>query len=189
MTSESSVISDLLGHITGAPFAIDDPQENRLLLGKQALWFIWCSDMAYSYETRALKAAWKGRDGRIWLETSKIADMIELVERRYGQASLVRMPDGKPGVAPSGRLPDEVTNFPGIVNLLKDCEKKVAEVSEKTGIEAKVLYDGGEGVTTFRIGAKIESPSADEEVLRRQIITTAKVLKEAYDSVLQIMAD
>lgn len=187
MTAESEVVRDLLSSITGVPFRIDEPKENRLLLRKRAVWFVWATSITHSRLIGPLKAAWKDADGSIWLETSKIADMVELVERRYGQASLVRMPDGTPGVAPSGMLPDEVANFPQVVKLLKECERIVAEISEKTGMQVKVLYDGGEGVTTFRIGARIDTPGSDEEALRQRVVATAKLLKEAYVDVRELM--
>lgn len=91
------------------------------------------------------------------------------------------MPDVKRGVTPSGQIPDEVARFPNVVSTLKTCESKVVGVSKKTGVHLEILYDGGAGVTTFRIGTKIDSPSSDAEALKHQIANTASALREAYD--------
>ena len=69
---------------------------------------------------------------------------------------------------------------------MKDCEVKLAEASRKTGVPLRALYDGGTGVTTLRIGARIDSPGTDEDTLRRQITTTAKALREAYEEVTSV---
>jgi hypothetical protein len=71
--------------------------------------------------------------------------------------------------------------------MLKQCERRVSEISDKSGIPLKILYDGGAGVTTFRIGAKIVSPPSDEEALRLRFLMTAVVLKEAYNAVADVV--
>lgn len=185
MTSEIDVVIDAVSSITKAPFKEREIGESRLLLRGQALWFVWCDDFSYIKEVRPLRGAWKSKDGSIWLETAEVADMIALVEREYGEKEARRMSDIEPGVAPSGKMPDEIAGYPRIVHLLKKCQREVVEMSKKAGIQMKVLYDGGTGVTTLRIGARIDSPSDDEETLRQQIIATARVLKEAYDAVLE----
>ncbi len=48
-------------------------------------------------------------------------------------------------------------------------------------------YNGGAGVTTFRIGAQIVSPPSDKEALRLRFLTTAAALKEAYNEVARIV--
>lgn len=184
MTSETSTMCKMLGEITGTPFTVEAPQENRLLLGNRALWFVWCPDIAYSLETGPLKAAWKDKNENLWLETSKIADMIALVEHHYGEKGVHVMPDVKPGATPTGEIPEEVMGYPRVVKLLRSYQDIGERLSKKHGVELKMLYDGGVGVTTVRIGAKIGSPSDDLTILRKQIIDAAKVLSEAYDAVL-----
>jgi hypothetical protein len=97
------------------------------------------------------------------------------------------MPDAERGTAPSDLIPAEVVKFPRVVSMLKSCKKRVTEMSEKSGIPLKVLYDGGDGVTDFRIGAKIESPPADVEALKLKMIMVAMVLKETYKAVQAII--
>jgi len=183
MTNEIEVVRETISSVTGAPFRVDEIRENRLLLKKQAVWFVWCGDFAYADEVDSLKAAWKNRAGDIWLETSEIADMIALVEREYGEKGTARMPDLEPGIPPSGEIPEEVVGYPRVVSVLKECQRKLAELMKKTGVELKPLYDGGVGVTTLRIGARVGPGGVDSETLQRQVMATAEVLKNAYDLV------
>jgi hypothetical protein len=184
---QSGVVRDIMNSISTVEFRIDQPGENRLLLRQRAVWFVWSTDIKNPRVIGPLKAAWKDRDGGIWLETSKIVDMISLVEREYGEKGIHVMPDAKQGAAPSEGIPAEVEKFPRVVSLLEACEKRVSDMSEESGIPLKVLFDGGEGVTTFRIGAKIESPPTDTEALKLKILMVASVLKEAYKAVLDIV--
>jgi len=185
--NEIGTVKDWMHSLMGAPFEIGEVRGSRLRLRQQAEWFVWCSDLAYARQVGPLEAAWKHKDGTIWLETAEIADMIELVEREYGEKGIHVMPDAEKGVAPSGGIPDEVAKFPKVVDMLKASETGVAERSKRTGVHMEILYDGGSGVTTFRIGARIDSPSTEAEALRRQIAYTAKVLKDTYNEVRHVI--
>jgi hypothetical protein len=184
MMTERALIT-ALEEITGAPFEVERPQENRVLLGKLATHFVWCSDIAYSKETGPLKAAWKANNGDVWLETSKIGDMIALVEHAYGEKGVHSIPIASPGVIPSGNIPEEVAGFPKVVKLLRAYEDVVSKISKRYGVELKMLYDGGAGVSTVRVGARI-SPVPDQKEMEEAIVRTAKVLKEAYDGVMDV---
>jgi hypothetical protein len=187
MNPESERVRGILNTISTIKFRTNRPGEDRLVLKQDAMWFVWSTDIKHPRVIGPLKAAWGGRDGGIWLETSEVDDMMSLVEREYGEKGVHRMPDAGRGVPPGGGIPDEVMKFPVVVTMLHNCEKRVAEISEEAGIPLKILYDGGAGVTTFRIGAKIESPPADEEALKLKMIMTAAVLKEAHHAVLRII--
>lgn len=178
-------IRDMLASITGAPFRIAEPGPSRLLLKKNSVWFVANLDLAYVGKSAHLDRAWGDRAGAIWLETAEVADMIELVEREYGEKGAAKMPDVKPGVAPTGGIPEEVMAYPRIVKLLYTYDGILARLSEEHGVELKTLYDGGVGVTTVRIGARLSSVEGEKETLREQVTSAAKVLKEAYDAVLQ----
>jgi len=188
MIPEASLMGDILGKITGAPFVIDKPQDNRLILRDRALWFVWCSDIAFSHQTGPLKAAWKDKEG-IWLETAKVADMIALVEREYGEKGASKMPDVKPGVAPSGGIPDEVTGYPRVVSLLREYDRIATEVGTRNGVELKLLYDGGVGVTTVRIGGRVPAVPSSGEAMKETVESVAKALREAYERVVSAEAN
>jgi hypothetical protein len=181
----ASDVKDILTSMTGAPFKVTDPAPNRLLLRQNYAWFVANLDLAYLDRTAHLDRAWEDRHGAMWLETSEIADMIALVEREYGEKGATSMPDVKVGTPPTGGIPEEVMAYPRVVKLLRVYEDVVARLSKEHGVELKMLYDGGVGVTTVRIGAKIGSPSTDAETLRQQIGGTAKVLEEAYGRVME----
>ena len=183
---ETQTVQELLSSTTGAPFRVDRIRENRLLLRKNAVWFVWCGDFAYAVRTKSLKAAWKDKEGGIWLESSEVADMIALVEHIYGERGIHTMPDLQAGIPPSGELPEEVLTYPNVVKLLRAYEDVVAEAAKAYNVELKLLYDGGTGVTTVRIGARIASPVPDEGRLWKQIVKTAAVLKEVYRDVLEV---
>lgn len=183
MNSEGEVVRDVLNSISTIKFRIDEPGEDRLRLRQLAIWFVWSTEIKNLRAVGPLKAAWKDRDGSIWLETSEIDDMMSLVEREYGEKGIHEMPEVERGVAPTGRLPAEVAKFPRVVSILEECEKRVAALSEKAGIPMKILYDGGAGVTTFRIGAKMVSPPREAQALRERMVKTVKVLREAYKEV------
>lgn len=187
MTNESEIVRDWIHILMGAPYVIAKVPPSRLKLQLEAEWLVWCGDIFYARQVGPLDAAWKHKDGTIWLETAEIADMIELVEREYGEKGSEVMPDAEKGVAPKEGIPDEVAKFPKVVDMLKASETIVAERSKRTGVHLEILYDGGSGVTTFRIGARIDSPSSEEEGLRRKIADTAMVLKDAYDEVRKIV--
>lgn len=68
--------------------------------------------------------------------------MMSLVEREYGEKGIRVMPDPKRRLTSDGGIPVEVSKFPRVVNMLKSCEKKVAEMSEKSGLPMKILFDG-----------------------------------------------
>ena len=187
MNSESGVVRDVLNSISTIRFRIDEPGEDRLHLKRQAVWFVWSTEIKNPRAVGPLKAAWKDRDGSVWLETAEIDDMMSLVEREYGQKGIHVMPDAERGVAPSGRIPDEVAEFPRVVSILEECERRLAEISKKTEIPMKILYDGGAGVTTFRIGAKMVSPPKEAEALQARIVETAKALKDAHKEVTDVV--
>ena len=187
MNSESEVVRDILKSRSRIEFRIDEPGKDRLLLKQRAVWFVWSTSMKDPYVMGPLKAAWKDQDGSVWLETSRLDDMMSLVEREYGEKGVHKMFSAEPIPPPTGHLPTEVTPFPVVVSMLKRCEKRVAELSEKSGIQLKILYDGGEEYSTFRIGARIESPPADQEGLELKIIMAATVLKVAHKEVVNIV--
>ncbi|MDG7009038.1 MAG: hypothetical protein JRN06_12570 [Nitrososphaerota archaeon] len=187
MTSESESIRDILNSITTIKFTIDQPGSNRLLLGQQAVWLVQSPDRKDPRNIGPLKAVWKDRGGAIWLETSKIDDVMSLVEREYGEKGVHRFPYIERGVAPSGDFPDEIAKFPRVVTMLKECEKRVAEISERTGVKLRIIYDGGTGVTTFRIGAKIADAPTDMNILRQVILPISQVLKEGHDAVVKVV--
>lgn len=184
---EKELVRDLVALITGVSFRVERPQENRLRLRQQAEWLVWGSSIKHAFSVRALTGAWKDRGGSLWLETSKIDDMTSLVERKYSEEGVRDLPDTTRGIAPTGKIPDEVVRFPKVVDILKECERKVAEVSTTTGVHLEILYDGGAGLTTFRIGARIDSPTSDAETLRRQITEAAEALKQAYNQVRKVV--
>jgi hypothetical protein len=185
--SESAHVRDMLNSISTIEFRIDQPGENRLLLKQRAVWFVWATSFKEPRVIGPLKAAWRDKEGGIWLETSKIDDMMSLVEREYGEKGVHRMLSSEPHPPPTGDLPVEVAKFPAVVSKLKSCEKRMTEMSEKSGVPFKILYDGGEELGTFRIGAKIESPPADQEALKLKMIMAASVLKEAHKEVVDIV--
>lgn len=187
MIIAGEIVRDVLSSIGTIKFRIDEPGENRLLLRQRAAWFVWSTDIKNPRAIGPLKGAWMDNDGSVWLETSKVDDMMSLVEREYGEKGVHVMPDAARGAAPSGDSPDEVSKFPWVVEMLKECEKRVAEISAESGVPLKVLYDGGAGVTTFRIGAKMVSPPSEVQALRERILATARVLKEAYRAVSDVV--
>jgi len=188
MTNAENV-RDVLASITNAPFRITEPGPSRLLLRQNSVWFVANLDLAYLDRTAHLDRAWEDKRGVIWLETSEVADMITLVEREYGEKGAASMPDAKPGIAPTGEIPEEVMGYPRVVMLLRTYESIVTRLSKKHGIELKMLYDGGVGVTTVRIGARMNSVSDEKEDLRQRIMAIARVLKEAYNAVIDAKAD
>ena len=66
-------------------------------------------------------------------------------------------------------------------------ERIIAERSKMTGVHMEVLYEGGPGVSTFRIDARIDPPATDAEALRHQIADTSMVLRDAYNEVRKII--
>jgi hypothetical protein len=178
-------VRDILASVTGAPFRITEPRPNRLLLRQNSVWFVANLDIAYLDKSAHLDRAWQDKQGAVWLETSKVADMVALVEHAYGERGAASMPDVKPGIPPTRGIPKEVKGYPRVIRLLRAYDVTLARLSKEYGVELRTFYDGGVGVTTVRIGAKIESPSSDVETLRQQIAATEKVLKEAYRCILK----
>ena len=187
MNSEAEVIRDVLNRHSTIEFRVDQPGENRLLLKQRAEWFVWSTDFKEPRIIGPLKAAWGDKDGSIWLETSEIDDMMSLVEREYWEKGVHRMLSAEPHPPPTGDLPVEILKFPAVVNMLRSCEKRMAEMSGKSGVALKILYDGDEELGTFRIGAKIESPPANQEALKLKMIMVASVLKEAHKEIVNMV--
>jgi hypothetical protein len=177
----------MMNSVSAVRFTVADPGKNRLLLGQKAQWVLWSTDLKEPHNIGPLKAIWKDKGGAIWLETAKIDDMMSLVEREYGEKGVHEFPYIEEGKAPSGDFPDEIAKFPRVVTMLKECEKRVAEISERTGVRLKIIYDGGTGVTTFRIGAKITDAPTDMFILRQVILPIAQVLREAHDAVVRVV--
>ena len=188
MTSAEKV-RDVLTSITGAPFSITEPGPHRLLLRQNSVWFVANLDLAYLDRTAYLDRAWEDRQGALWLETSEIADMIALVEREYGEKGAAEMPDVKPGVTPSGGIPDEVTGYPRVVSLLREYDRIATEVGTRNGVELKLLYDGGVGVTTVRIGGRVPAVPSSGEAMKETVESVAKALREAYERVVSAEAN
>ncbi|MCL4355220.1 MAG: hypothetical protein JRN56_02505 [Nitrososphaerota archaeon] len=189
MTPEDDgrAIRDLMNSVSTVRFTVSGPGKNRLLLGQRARWIVWSTELKEPHNVGPLRAIWKDKEGAMWLETTKIDDMMSLVEREYGEKGVARFPYIEPGIAPSGEFPEEIAKFPRVVTMLKECEKRVADISGKTGVKLEVLYDGETGVTTFRIGAMIADAPTDMNILRQAIITTARVLKEAHDAAVKMV--
>jgi hypothetical protein len=187
MSSEAEVVRDILNGHSTIEFRIDLPGDNRLLLKQRAAWFVWSTDFKEPGVIGPLKAAWRDKDGMLWLESSKIDDMMSLVEREYGEKGVHEMLSAEPHPPPTGDLPVEVVKFPAVFNMLRSCEKRIADISEKSGVPLEVLYDGGEELGTFRIGARIEPPPADQEALKLKMLMAASVLKEAHNEIVEIV--
>jgi hypothetical protein len=187
MSSLAEVVQDVLNKHSTVAFVADHPRENRLVLKQHALWFVSAASLKEPRVVGPMRAAWEDRDGGIWLETSEIDDMMSLVEREYGEKGVHEMLSAGTHPPPTGDLPVEVTRFSAVVNMLRSCERKVAQISEKSGVPLKILYDGGEELGTFRIGAKIGFPPADQEALKLKMVMAASVLKEAHNEVVDIV--
>lgn len=64
---------------------------------------------------------------------------MSLVERDYGEEGIQRFPYNEEGKAPTGDFPEEVAEFPLVVTVLKECEKRVAEISGRIWVRLKVI--------------------------------------------------
>ncbi len=186
MTSESDAIIDVMNSISAVKFAISEPKKTRLHLKQQASWVIQSTSRKEPPEIGPLKAVWKDKEGAIWLEIVGIDDTMSLVERDYGEEGVRRFPYIEEGKAPTGDFPEEVAEFPLVVAMLKECEKCIAEISARTSVELKMIYDGGTGTTSFRVGAVIDAPT-DMRVFRQDVLMIAQVLKEAHDAVVKVV--
>jgi len=187
MTSESESVRDMMNSISTIRFIVDEPGKYRLRLGQRAVWFVRSPERKDPRNIGPLKALWKDRDGSLWLEADEIDDMMSLVEREYGERGVHRFPYVEDGVAPSGDLPEEVAKFPRVVAMLKECEAQVAEVSEKSKVNLRILYDGGTGPMTFRVAVRIANPPTDGRILRQMLIPIARVLEEAHKAVVKVV--
>ena len=187
MSQESGVVRDILNSNTTIVFRIEEPGKDRLLLKQHARWFVRSGAFKRTPVIGDLRGVWEDHDGGVWLETSDIDDMASIVEREYGEKGIHRLFGIEITVPPTGRRPIEVAIFPVVVKMLEDCEKRVAEMSAKAGVPMEILYDGGTEYSTFRIGAKIESPPADREALKLKILMAAALLKEAHKEVVGIV--
>jgi len=187
MMNDAETVRDVLSSITGAPFEITLPGRNRLLLRREAVWFVACLDLAYVEKTAHLDRAWKDKEDIIWFESSELADVSRLVEHEYGEKGAVSMPDPEIGVPPPQTIPKEVAGFPRVVSILKRYERIVSEVSKRSGVPLKLLYDGGAGLTTVRIAVPTTSFNSCHENETRQVVkSVAKALREAYERVFEV---
>lgn len=189
MTKDAEVVSDALSWITKAPFEIAEPGRNRLLLQKEATWFVACLDLAYVEKTGHLDRAWKDRKGLIWFETSEIADMIRLVENLYGENGATKMTDAEVGKPPAQTIPKEVIEFTDVVNLLNEYQRIVSKIGKRNGVDLRLLYDGGAGLTTVRIAFPTSFNSDDVTETREVVEQVSGILREAYNQVLEAKVD
>jgi hypothetical protein len=185
MTSDAENVRGLLASVTCAPFEIITPGKHRLLLQREARWLVACVDLEYIEKTAHLDRAWRDKEGIIWFETAEIADMTRLVEDLYGERAAASMPDPAIGELPDQSMPREVTGFPKVVELLKKYAQVLSEVGKKSGLNLRLLYDGGSGLTTVRIAVPTSFHSYDESETREVVEQVSKVLMEAYDQVLE----
>ncbi len=177
-------VRDALASVTGAPFQIGKPGPNRLLVRTKAKWFVISWDIGYAKKTVHLKAAWKDKEGRIWFETSKLADMAQLVESEYGQDGAELMPDPKVGVPPPQRIPHELADFPLAAQRLKMFDAVVSEVAQRNGVAMKLLYDGGAGITVVRVVATLQFDEDNPVEIRKAVEQALGALAEAYEKCL-----
>lgn len=190
MTTDAEIVRDQLSATTGAPFVIAEPGVSRGLVRKESVWFVTFADLTHVEQTGHLSVAWKDRQGNIWFETSEIADMIALVERKYGEKGAANMPDAVGGVSAVQSIPKEVAGFPRVVNLLKQYERIVSKVGKRNGVDVRLLYDGSAGLTTVRIAVPSTSfDSYDVTETRDVVESVSRTLREAYDSVLEAKVD
>jgi hypothetical protein len=185
MTTEAEIVRDALSVATGAPFKIAEPSPSRGLVRKQSVWFVTFADLAYVNQTGHLSTAWKDKKGGIWFETSEIWDMIALVERLYGEKGAASMPDPAIGELPDQSMPKEVAGFSRVVELLKKYAQVLSEVEKRRGLNLRLLYDGGSGLTTVRIATAASFDPHDESEAREVVERVSGVLREAYDLVLE----
>ena len=183
MTIDAETVRSKLTALTGAAFVVSEPGPNRMLVKKNARWFVTYADLADVEKTGHLSAAWLDKEGALWFETSEITDMTRLVEKQYGEKGATSMPVPEKGIPPEQSIPEEVTGFPSVVKLLKEYEEITARVVGDSG--AKLLYDGGDGVTSVRIAIPTTNYREENEI-SNVIEFVSGFLKRAYDAVLEV---
>lgn len=186
--AEKEFVRQTLLELTGVHF--DDVESHPAFpLATQNLeWYMRCRNRDEITLSPYLNAAWKDKDGSIWLESLAIGDTIDWIELAYGDERATQSLD-----LDYSRLDDPEfqaefeRRYPIVLNRIRDFERIVSDVSRKHKARLEMRRAGARGMLVFTIAAKLEGPeTAGQKALRSALEKNVSALREAHEAIEKV---
>jgi hypothetical protein len=175
---------------TGASFEIMEPRPGFPPDGLSVRWFIMAPELEGMARTAHANAVWEDNDGNIWIESTSLGDTTDWIEEAYGEQggiNVVKM--DLRNFAEETVKRSFAEKFPVIDERLRRYEAMLARVSSERGASLQIRYDGGEGIVSFYMDARIKGSGLALEQKLEKIALNVKALKEARERIAEYQSD
>lgn len=181
-TGERELVLETVSEATGVRFEIVAPHPAFPLPVDRIEWFMRCRDREGIEKAPYLNAAWKEKEGTVFLESLAVGDTVDWIDLAYGEEQAGKSLDIDYSRLEDPEFREEFsTRFPVVMDRIKEYEEAVAGVAKKTGTRLEIRRAGSKGILIFTIAARVKPrKGASESWLRSAITKSASALKEAY---------
>jgi hypothetical protein len=183
--NEQELTRDTILEATGVHFETVAPHPAFPLPLEKLEWFMRCRNKDEITKAPYLNAAWKEKDGEIWLESLAVGDTIDWIEIAYGEERATESLDLDYSQFDDTSFQAEFNRrFPLVLGRIKEYEKTVTEISKEKGLHLQIRRTGSRGMLVFTVAARVDSrKNASSQSLAASINKCISALKEAYEAI------
>jgi hypothetical protein len=183
--SEQELVRDTILEATGVHFETVAPHPAFPLPLEKLEWFMRCRNKDEITKAPYLNAAWKEKDGEIWLESLVVGDTIDWIEIAYGEEKAGESLDLDYSQFDDASFQAEFNRkFPLVLDRIKGYEKAVAEMSKEKDLHLEIRRAGSRGMLVFTVAVRVDSRrNASSQSLAASINKCISALKEAYEGI------
>lgn len=187
--SEAQAVKGRLFEITNARFEVAGPVDNYPP-GARLNWVLRVLDAAYVKVSPHVTMVWADDEGKIHLESFELGSTFDWVEQQYGEKGLVKLADFNLDLFETAETRERLgKSFPNVLRRLEECEKILAEMSSKTGVELKLVKEQIDHLVLFRIAALVDGKGLDTESELKMVEAAVGALEEGYDAISEYEAE
>lgn len=182
---EEELVKDTLLELTGVHFEVVEPHPAFPLPMESLEWFMRCRNKDETSMAPYVNAAWKEKEGRIWLESLAVGDTIDWIELAYGEERATQSLDlDYSRFADKSFQGEFERRFPIVMGRIREYENLVEGVSKRDRVRLEVRRAGSKGMLVFTIASRIDRPKgAGPASLRSALERNVSALREAYDAI------
>jgi hypothetical protein len=187
-TSEEDNLREIVSEVTGVHFEVISPPPGFPLSLKDLQWFMRCRSPEEIIKSPHVNAAWREKDGPIWLESLAIGDTIDWIELAYGEERAAESLDLDYSYFDDPPFQAEFKQrFPIVLGRIKEYSEIVSKISSKRSVHLEIRHMGARGMLVFTLAARLSNTKR----LSRQALTdivskNVAAMKETYGELLEI---